>query len=135
MTGGNLPPGVTEAMIPGNRPWDLEIEKLFDELDGMIVTFLKDSDHVITADIPDLLRDLLKEYERLGQKTYKEAQEAVQKRAKRNPEVYAELLKAAKLITSAHCGFCGCDIHTTSGCAGCNRITRLKHAIAEKESA
>jgi len=52
---------------------------------------------------------------------------------KPNAEVYEELLKAAKLITSAHCGFCGCDIHTTSGCAGCNRITRLKQAIAKAE--
>jgi len=60
----NLPPGVTEGMIPGNRPWDIEIEKLFDELDGMIVTFLKGNDHVDKADIPQVLRDLLTQYER-----------------------------------------------------------------------
>ena len=60
----NLPPGVTEGMIPGNRPWDLEIEKLFDELDGMIVTFLNDSEIVDKADIPQVLRDLLTGYER-----------------------------------------------------------------------
>jgi hypothetical protein len=59
----NLPPGVTEGMIPGNRPWDLEIEKLFDELDGMIVTFLNNSEIVDKADIPQVLRDLLKDYE------------------------------------------------------------------------
>jgi len=64
MTGSNLPPGVTEAMIPGNRPWDIEIEKLFDELDGMIVTFLNDSEIVGKADIPQVLRDLLTQYER-----------------------------------------------------------------------
>jgi hypothetical protein len=78
-----MPPGCNEADIPGNRPWDIEIEKLFDEVDGMIVMFLKESDHVIPADVPDLLRDLLKDYERMGQKTYKEGQEAVQKKAKR----------------------------------------------------
>ncbi len=60
----NLPPGVTEGMIPGNRPWDLAIEKLFDELDGMIVTFLNDSEIVDKADIPQVLRDLLTGYER-----------------------------------------------------------------------
>jgi hypothetical protein len=60
----NLPPGVTEGMIPGNRPWDIEIEKLFDELDGMIVTFLNDSEIVGKADIPQVLRDLLTQYER-----------------------------------------------------------------------
>ena len=59
----NLPPGVTEAMLPGNRPWDIEIEKLFDELDGMIVTFLNDSEIVDKADIPQVLRDLLKDYD------------------------------------------------------------------------
>ncbi|TDI14692.1 MAG: hypothetical protein E2P05_09170 [Acidobacteria bacterium] len=51
-------------MIPGNRPWDIEIEKLFDELDGMIVTFLNDSEIVGKADIPQVLRDLLTQYER-----------------------------------------------------------------------
>ena len=63
MTGWNMPPGCTEAMIPGNRPWDIEIEKLFDELDGMIVTFLNDSEIVDKADIPQVLRDLLKDYD------------------------------------------------------------------------
>ena len=29
----NLPPGVTESMIPGNRPEDLEWEALFDWID------------------------------------------------------------------------------------------------------
>lgn len=60
----NLPPGVTEGMIPGNRPWDIEIEQLFDELDGMIVTFLNNSEIVDKADIPQVLRDLLTQYER-----------------------------------------------------------------------
>lgn len=60
----NLPPGVTEAMIPGNRPWDLEIEKLWDELDGMIQTFLNNSEIVDKADIPQVLRDLLESYEK-----------------------------------------------------------------------
>jgi hypothetical protein len=30
MTGFNLPPGVTEGMIPGNRPEDIEFEKFAD---------------------------------------------------------------------------------------------------------
>ncbi len=64
MNMSNLPPGVTEGMIPGNRPWDLEIEKLFDELDGMIVTFLNNSEIVDKADIPQVLRDLLTDYEK-----------------------------------------------------------------------
>jgi len=29
----NLPPGVTEAMIPGNRPEDEEWERLYDYID------------------------------------------------------------------------------------------------------
>lgn len=65
----NLPPGVTEAMIPGNRPWDLEIEKLWDELDGMIVTFLTDSEIVDKADIPQVLQDLLAQYKHETTKT------------------------------------------------------------------
>jgi hypothetical protein len=67
MTGWNMPPGCTEGMIPGNRQIDIEIEKLFDELDGMIVTFLNESDHVDKADIPQVLRDLLTQYERENQ--------------------------------------------------------------------
>jgi hypothetical protein len=63
MTGWNMPPGCSEGDIPGNRPWDIEIEKLFDELDGMIVTFLNDSEIVDKADIPQVLRDLLTQYE------------------------------------------------------------------------
>ena len=43
---------------------EAEIEKLFDELDGMIVTFLNDSEIVDKADIPQVLRDLLTQYER-----------------------------------------------------------------------
>ena len=57
-----MPPGCTEGMIPGNTQFDIEIEKLWDELDGMIVMFLKESDHVDKADIPQVLRDLLAQY-------------------------------------------------------------------------
>lgn len=32
MSGSNLPPGVTESMIPGNRPSDLEEEAFYDAL-------------------------------------------------------------------------------------------------------
>lgn len=82
MSGSNLPPGVTESMIPGNRPWDIEMEQLWDELDGTIIKFLNVSDRVDAADIPDLLRDLRKDYENLPQ-TYKDAQATLNKRTKR----------------------------------------------------
>ena len=71
----NLPPGVTVGMIPGNRPWDLEIENLYDELDGMIQTFLNDSEIVDKTDIPQVLRDLVEDYEKRLPGDYKEAQE------------------------------------------------------------
>ena len=32
MSRSNLPPGVTESMIPGNRPEDAAWERLFDEM-------------------------------------------------------------------------------------------------------
>jgi hypothetical protein len=41
----NLPPGVTENMIPGNRPEDLEWESLFDWMD----TIDMDVDEFVTA--------------------------------------------------------------------------------------
>jgi hypothetical protein len=33
MTGWNLPPGVTESMIPGNRPEDIAWEKAWETLE------------------------------------------------------------------------------------------------------
>lgn len=69
-------------MIPGNRPWDIEMEKLWDDLDGKIIQVLNVSEHIDATDIPELLRDLAKDYENLP-KTYKEAQEALKKRSKR----------------------------------------------------
>lgn len=33
MTTSNLPPGVTESMIPGNRPEDIAWEKLHNDID------------------------------------------------------------------------------------------------------
>ncbi len=77
MTGWNMPPGCTEGMIPGNRQIDIEIEKLFDELDGMIVTFLNESDHVDKADIPQVLRDLLTQYEHENQEPVREGKVSV----------------------------------------------------------
>jgi len=74
----NLPPGVTVGMIPGNRPWDLEIENLYDELDGMIQTFLNDSEIVDKADIPQVLRDLLEDHLKRLPGDYKEAQETLE---------------------------------------------------------
>lgn len=82
MNSSNLPPGVNEGMIPGNRPWDIEMEKLYDDLDGSIVKALTSSDHLSPSDVPDLLRDLLHDYENLPQ-NYMEAYKAVEKRAKR----------------------------------------------------
>ena len=34
--GGNLPPGVTDSMIPGNRPEDIAYEKLVDDIYGAL---------------------------------------------------------------------------------------------------
>jgi len=60
----NLPPGVTVGMIPGNRPIDLETEQLFDEIDGLIRTFLDASAVVALYDVPEILSDLITEIER-----------------------------------------------------------------------
>ncbi len=62
--GSNLPPGVTEGMIPGNRPIDLETEKLYDEIDGLIRTFVDGSGVVAMYDVPEILSDLIGEIER-----------------------------------------------------------------------
>lgn len=48
----NLPPGVTESMIPGNRPQDIEAERYRDELgDDDLLDFIdgKESDEVAGA--------------------------------------------------------------------------------------
>jgi len=44
MTPSNLPPGVTESMIPGNRPEDIECEQAIDEAEdnpGRVLLALK----------------------------------------------------------------------------------------------
>ena len=59
----NLPPGVTEAMIPGNRPQDIEWEQIIDAVAIFIEDGLDRADHHDKEDIPSLLIELLEEYE------------------------------------------------------------------------
>jgi len=40
MTGSNLPPGVTESMIPGNRPEDLAAEEMTECLYDIVESYL-----------------------------------------------------------------------------------------------
>jgi len=51
-------------MIPGNRPIDLEVEQLYDEIDGLIRTFVDASAIVAMYDVPEILSDLITEIER-----------------------------------------------------------------------
>lgn len=59
----NLPPGVTDSMIPGNRPQDEEYDNLIEKLALMIDYELDDSEHFDKQDIPDILRSLLEEFQ------------------------------------------------------------------------
>jgi hypothetical protein len=47
MTGWNLPPGVTESMLPGNRPEDIE----FDDLVNFLEEFLSNNPEISITDI------------------------------------------------------------------------------------
>jgi hypothetical protein len=38
----NLPPGVTESMIPGNRPEDIRFEQLYEELFNRLPSSIQD---------------------------------------------------------------------------------------------
>lgn len=50
MTGWNLPPGVTESMIPGNRPQDLLWDQIADRTsDSDLLDFLTDHDYDVPA--------------------------------------------------------------------------------------
>lgn len=51
----NLPPGVTESMLPGNRPEDIEFEKMCEELGTLFDKFnIKYNEEEFTA-LTDLL--------------------------------------------------------------------------------
>ena len=39
MTGYNLPPGVTEEMLPGNRPEDIEWDEFHEWIDDIAVQY------------------------------------------------------------------------------------------------
>jgi len=49
----NLPPGVSEHMIPGNRPEDLEIEEFFERLEEKLVVRCKQQKIVNRDDLFD----------------------------------------------------------------------------------
>lgn len=61
----NLPPGVTEAMIPGNRPQDMEYEQIIDSITTFIEEGIGRSMYHDKKDIPYILRALLEEYDGL----------------------------------------------------------------------
>jgi hypothetical protein len=50
----NLPPGVTEGMIPGNRPEDEAAERLFDALGDASVAEMQ----ALARIVPHFLKDL-----------------------------------------------------------------------------
>ena len=54
----NLPPGVTDSMIPGNRPEDLMLEDYGDELDILIDEAIEVGVH--PHDLIMLLEDAIK---------------------------------------------------------------------------
>jgi hypothetical protein len=57
----NLPPGVTEGMIPGNRPQDIEWEQLIDAIAVFIEDGLDRAEYHDREDTPDILRALWEE--------------------------------------------------------------------------
>ena len=56
MTGWNLPPGVTDSMLPGNRPEDIE----FDDLVNFLEEFLSNNPEVSITDIITSVKALSK---------------------------------------------------------------------------
>lgn len=77
----NLPPGVKEQMLPGNRPEDLEYEKAIDELreelSDVIAHYQTQYPLLGDDDIQDVLVDLLPD--RMGVITKWQLEAAVQK--------------------------------------------------------
>jgi len=57
----NLPPGVTEGMIPGNRPQDAEFETIIDMVALAIEANLEHAQYHDERDVPDILRALWEE--------------------------------------------------------------------------
>lgn len=60
---GYLPPGVTESMIPGDRPEDVEwewmVDELWDEANDFVSAahnLIQQSEHFSYGDISELLR-------------------------------------------------------------------------------
>lgn len=53
--GSNLPPGVTEGMIPGNRPEDIEFERLIEDAILHLEDAVENSAYLDKRDIPDIL--------------------------------------------------------------------------------
>lgn len=62
----NLPPGVTDSMLPGNRPEDIQLEKELDRLgatlEGVIDIALLSSDVMEESNVVELLLELVESY-------------------------------------------------------------------------
>ena len=59
----NLPPGVTDSMIPGNRPQYIEWEQMIDAIAVFIEGGMERAEYHDNGDIPNLLKELIEEYE------------------------------------------------------------------------
>ena len=57
----NLPPGVTDDMIPGNRPEDIEFQNAYDDIIELISRIVEGARYIDESDIRDILEDILME--------------------------------------------------------------------------
>jgi hypothetical protein len=55
----NLPPGVTDDMIPGNRPEDIEFQDAYDDITMLISRIVEGARYIDEFDIRDILEDIL----------------------------------------------------------------------------
>ncbi len=65
MTGYNMPPGVNESDIPGNRPEDLALDSLTDQIDDLIVAAIARG--LASADVVEMLRRMVEDYDTGGE--------------------------------------------------------------------
>jgi hypothetical protein len=57
----NLPPGVTDDMIPGNRPEDIEFQDAYDDITMLISRILEGARYIDKFDIRDILEEIVKD--------------------------------------------------------------------------
>jgi len=55
----NLPPGVTDDMIPGNRPEDIEFQDAYDDITALISRIVEGARYIDEFDIRDILEEIL----------------------------------------------------------------------------